>query len=106
MKTSCGQSFDADMVIIGIGVIPNTELAEAAGLETGNGIVVNEFCQTSDSDIYAAGDVTWHYNPLYKRYIRLESVPNATEQAKVVASHINGKASPYNSSTMVLVGSI
>ena len=97
VKTSCGQGFDADMVIIGIGVIPNTELAEAAGLETGNGIVVNEFCQTSDLDIYAAGDVTWHYNPIYDRHIRLESVPNATEQAKVVASHINGKAAPYNS---------
>ncbi len=97
VQTSCGHSFDADMVIIGIGVIPNTELAEAAGLETGNGIVVNEFCQTSDPDIYAAGDVTWHYNPVYDRHIRLESVPNATEQAKVVASHINGKASPYNS---------
>ncbi len=97
VKTSCGQSFDADMVIIGIGVIPNIGLAEAADLETGNGIVVNEFCQSSDPDIYAAGDVTWHYNPIYDRHIRLESVPNATEQAKVVASHINGKAAPYDS---------
>ena len=97
VQTSCEQSFDADIVIIGIGVIPNIELAEAAGLETGNGIEVNEFCQTSDPDIYAAGDVTWHYNPIYERPIRLESVPNATEQGKVVANHINGKPKPYNS---------
>ena len=97
VQTSCEQSFDADIVIIGIGVIPNIELAEAAGLKTSNGIEVNEFCQTSDPDIYAAGDVTWHYNPIYDRHIRLESVPNATEQGKVVANHINGKPKPYNS---------
>ena len=97
VQTSCEQSFDADIVIIGIGVIPNIELAEAAGLKTSNGIEVNEFCQSSDPDIYAAGDVTWHYNPIYDRHIRLESVPNATEQGKVVANHINGKPKPYNS---------
>lgn len=95
--TSCEQSFDADMVIIGIGVIPNIELAQMAGLDIGNGIEVNSFCQTSDPDIYAAGDVTWHYNPIYERHIRLESVPNATEQAKTAALHINEKPKPYNS---------
>lgn len=95
--TACEKRFAADMVIIGIGVIPNVELAEAAGLKIGNGIEVNEFCQTSDPDIYAAGDVTWHYNPIYKEHVRLESVPNATEQGKVIASHITGKAKPYNS---------
>ena len=92
-----GRTYEADLIIIGIGVIPNAELAVDAGLECGNGIVVNEFCQTSDSDIYAAGDVTWHYNPMYNRHLRLESVPNATEQAKVVASHVCGKAKLYNS---------
>ena len=92
-----GADYAADFVIIGIGVIPNMELAEAAGLECGNGIVVNEFCQTTDLDIYAAGDVTWHYNVKYDRHIRLESVPNATEQAKVVAAHICGKAKAYDS---------
>jgi 3-phenylpropionate/trans-cinnamate dioxygenase ferredoxin reductase subunit len=97
VSTSCQQTFDADMVIIGIGVIPNMELAELAGLILGNGIEVNEFCQTSDSDIYAVGDVTWHLNPIYDRYIRLESVPNATEQGKVAASHINGNFKPYDS---------
>lgn len=95
--TSCGKTLPADMVIIGIGVIPNIELAEAAGLNIGNGIKVNEFCQTSDPDIYAAGDVTWHYNPIYETHVRLESVPNATEQGKVVANHITGQAKPYRS---------
>ena len=97
VKTGDDQSLPADMVIIGIGVIPNTELAVEAGLDVSNGIEVNEFCQTSHPDIYAAGDVTWHYNPIYDRHIRLESVPNATEQAKTCAAHINGNAKPYNS---------
>lgn len=97
VKTKCEQSFAADIVIIGIGVIPNTELASAADLEVGNGIVVNEFCQTNDPDIYAAGDVTWHLNPIYDRHIRLESVPNATEQGKTIAAHINGAPKPYSS---------
>ncbi len=95
--TKCEQSLNADMVIIGIGVIPNIELAKEAGLSVENGIEVNEFCQTSDPDIYAAGDVTWHYNPIYDTHIRLESVPNATEQGKTAAAHINGKPKPYNS---------
>lgn len=95
--TACEQSFDADMVIIGIGVIPNVELADAADLTVGNGIEVNAYCQTSDPDIYAAGDVTWHHNSIYDQHIRLESVPNATEQGKVVASHINGAPKAYNS---------
>ena len=97
VKTGDDQALSADMVIIGIGVIPNTELASEAGLTVGNGIEVNEFCQTSDPNIYAAGDVTWHHNPIYDRHIRLESVPNATEQAKTCADHINGKPKPYNS---------
>lgn len=97
VHTSCGEDLPADMVVIGIGVIPNVELAEMAGLDIGNGIEVNAYGQTSDPDIYAAGDVTWHYNPIYDRHVRLESVPNATEQAKTVATHINGNPKPYNS---------
>jgi len=89
--------YKAELVIIGIGVIPNTELASDAGLDVENGIVVNEFCQTSDADVYAAGDVTWHYNVKYDRHLRLESVPNATEQAKTVAGHICGKDKIYDS---------
>lgn len=96
VNTACGRRYDAHMVIIGIGVIPNTELAEFAGLEIADGISVNDFCQTSDPHIYAIGDVSWHYNPLYGRHLRLESVPNATDQAKIAAAHITGNPKPYN----------
>lgn len=97
VSTTCARELESDMVIIGIGVVPNVELASAAGLQTGNGIEVNAYCQTTDPDIYAVGDVTWHYNPIYDRHIRLESVPNATEQGKVAALHINGTNKPYSS---------
>ncbi|MCB1668292.1 MAG: NAD(P)/FAD-dependent oxidoreductase [Pseudomonadales bacterium] len=90
-----GEDLKADLVIIGVGVIPETELAEAAGLEINNGIVVNEFAQTSDPDIVSAGDCTFHYNPIYDRHLRLESVQNATDQAKVAANTLCGKLEPY-----------
>lgn len=93
--TSNGE-FEGDMVIVGIGVVPNIEVAEKSGLDVGNGIVVNPFMQTSDSDIYAIGDVAWHHNEMYNTDLRLESVPNATEQAKTAALHICGKDKPYN----------
>lgn len=96
VMTSCGGRYDAHLIVIGIGVIPNTELAEFAGLEISDGIKVNAYCQTSDPTIYAIGDVSHHYNPLYERHVRLESVPNATEQAKVVAAHIVGTPKPYS----------
>ena len=97
VHTKSGAKYPADIVIIGIGVVPNSELADEAGLEVGNGIVVNEYCQTGDEDIYAIGDVTWHFNPIYATHIRLESVPNATEQGKTAALHINGTEKAYNS---------
>jgi len=89
-------TLDADMVIIGIGVIPNTELAEQAGLTVSNGIEVNEFAQTNDSDIVAAGDVTFHPNSILGFSLRLESVPNAMEQAKTAAATICGNEKVYS----------
>lgn len=97
---SDGQTFDADMVVIGIGVLPNVELAQAAGLAVDNGIVVDEHCATEDPNIFAAGDCTQHYNKRYDRHIRLESVPNASEQAKVVAAVIAGKSKVYDSAVI------
>ncbi len=93
----CGdQAFDADLVIVGIGIIPNVELAEAAGLECDNGIVVDDHCCTSDPDIYAAGDCTNHPNPLLNRRLRLESVPNAMEQARVCVTNMLGGDKVYS----------
>ena len=71
-------------------MIPNVELAEQAGLECDNGIVVDEYTRTKDLDIYAVGDCSNHPNPQYKRRIRLESVPNAVAQAKTAALSICG----------------
>ena len=90
-----GDRVAADLVIIGIGVIPNTELAEGCGLDTDNGILVDEFARTKDADIVAAGDCTNHPNPVYARNIRLESVPNATEQAKAAAASMCGNDKAY-----------
>jgi 3-phenylpropionate/trans-cinnamate dioxygenase ferredoxin reductase subunit len=91
-----GTHLKADVVIIGVGVLPATDLAEAAGLEVDNGIVVDEFARTSDPDIVAAGDCTNHYNPIYRRRLRLESVQNATDQAKTAANTLCGKLESYH----------
>ena len=72
------------------------QLAEGAGLEVDNGIMVNEFAETSDPDILAAGDCTRHFNPVYERYLRLESVQNARDQATTAAATICGNSSAYN----------
>ncbi len=90
-----GSEFAADLVVIGVGVMPQTGLAEAAGLQVSNGIVVDEYARTSDEHIYAAGDCTWHYNSLYDRHVRLECVQNALDQAKVAAANIAGKNIVY-----------
>ena len=86
----------ADLVIVGVGVTPETSLAEAAGLDVDDGIVVNEFGETSAAGIYAVGDCTRHYNPIYKRWLRLECIQNATDQAKTVAAALTGNPSPYS----------
>jgi len=91
-----GTEYKADLVIIGVGVIPNTALAEQAGLTIDNGIVVDEYARTSDENILAAGDCTSHYNPIYQRHLRLESVQNALDQATVAASTICGNLKPYS----------
>ncbi len=94
----CGdEKIDADLVIVGIGIIPNIELAEAAGLDCNNGITVDDHCRTSDPHIYAAGDCTNHPNPIMGRRLRLESVPNAMEQARVSASNMLGADKVYAS---------
>jgi 3-phenylpropionate/trans-cinnamate dioxygenase ferredoxin reductase component len=95
--TDTGERLPADLAIVGIGIIPNTELAAAAGLACENGILVDDHCRTADPDIYAAGDCTNHPNALLGRRLRLESVPNAMEQARVAAVNMNGGDSTYAS---------
>jgi len=89
------EKLPADIVVIGVGIVPNVELAEDAGLEVSNGVVVDDHCQTSDPHIYAVGDCTWHPNSLLGTELRLESVHNALEQAKTAASNICGDDTSY-----------
>lgn len=91
-----GRKIEADLVIVGIGIIPNIELAESAGIECDNGIVTDDHCQTSVPHIYAIGDCSNHPNPILGRRLRLESVPNAMDQAKVVAANIMGNDKTYS----------
>jgi 3-phenylpropionate/trans-cinnamate dioxygenase ferredoxin reductase subunit len=86
---------DVDAVIVGIGAIPNDELAAQAGLTVSDGIVVDEYGRTSDPSIFAAGDVTRHFNPLLKRQVRLEAWQNAQNQAIAVAKIMAGGNSPF-----------
>lgn len=85
----------ADLVLIGIGAQPNVEIAEAAGLACDNGIQVDEMCRSSHPDVFAAGDCTNHPNALLKRRLRLESAPNATDQARVAATNMMGANETY-----------
>ncbi|RJE72468.1 NAD(P)/FAD-dependent oxidoreductase [Reichenbachiella sp. MSK19-1] len=94
---SDGSQYPADLIVVGVGIRVNLELAKDAGLEIENGIKVNAQTQTSDTAIYAIGDCSFHHNPLYKRWVRLESVQNAVDQAKVAAAVIAGKQASYNS---------
>ena len=91
-----GTVLPADLVLVAVGLVPNMELASEAGLAVANGIAVDEYCQTSDPDILAIGDCSEHPLPFLGRRVRLESVPNALEQARVAASVINGQPKPYN----------
>ena len=92
-----GSRLAADLVVVGIGLLANTELAAEAGLQVDNGILVDEHAQTSDPHIYAAGDCTNHPNALLGRRLRLESVPNALEQSRVAAANMAGKTKTYAS---------
>lgn len=90
-----GKTYAADLALVGIGVIPNQELAANAGLECSDGIMVDRTCAcTTDPAIFAAGDCTRHYGR-EDQLIRLESVQNAIDQAKHAALAMAGKPTPY-----------
>ena len=85
-----GESLAADIVLVGIGAIPNTQLADSIGLECSNGIKTDQYCRTSIPNILALGDCAFSLNTLFNYEFRLESVPNALAQSKVVSSSIVG----------------
>jgi len=92
---SDGAVCPADLVLVGIGVVPNTELALDAGLTVSNGIVVDEYLRTEDESVYAVGDCANHPNPFATGRVRIESVQNAVDQAKCIAAAIVGRAKNY-----------
>lgn len=95
--TVCTNNGDivADLVVAGIGAVPNVELAESAGILVKNGVLVDERCRTNDPEVFAAGDVTNHYNPLLGRHLRVESWQVAENQPSVAAANMLGTADVY-----------
>jgi 3-phenylpropionate/trans-cinnamate dioxygenase ferredoxin reductase subunit len=91
-----GEEIPADVVVVGVGIVPNAELALDAGLHVEDGIVVDAYCRTSDPDIVAIGDCTRHPNAIYDRNLRLESVHNALEQAKTASATLTGSLKAYS----------
>lgn len=91
-----GRSFEADLIVIGIGAIPNQDLAMAAGLAVEDGVLVDDKAQTKSSAIFAAGDVTRHPNAFYGRLLRLETWDNARKQAELAARNMLGGGDAYD----------
>jgi len=90
-----GDRIDADVVVIGIGIIPNMEIAADAGLAVGNGVTSDEFGTTSDADVFAAGDVAFQFHPVLGRHMRLESWANAQNGGIAIARNMVAERAPY-----------
>ena len=95
VELSDGQALESDLVVIGVGVAPRTELAEAAGLELDNGVVTDQFLATTSSGIYAAGDVAAAWHPVLETRIRLEHWSSALNQGPAAARNMLGQETPY-----------
>lgn len=96
VKLTTGEVVPAELVLIAVGAEPNDRLAEEAGLDVDNGVLVDGCGQTSDPDIYAVGDCTRFYSNRYKRSVRMESVQNAIDQAKIAAQSLLGEDVDYD----------
>jgi 3-phenylpropionate/trans-cinnamate dioxygenase ferredoxin reductase subunit len=91
-----GGEVDAEAVVVGVGIAPNTALAEAAGLGVDDGVVVDEYLRSSDPDVYAVGDVASAFHPLFGRHIRVEHWANAVNQPKYAAKTMVGRDAAYD----------
>lgn len=87
---------EADLVVVGVGAVPNQEIAVASGIDVDNGILVDEYCRTSLEHVFAAGDVAAHTHPGLGRTVRVEHFDNANRQASVAARNMLGEAAPYD----------
>ncbi|WP_156178332.1 NAD(P)/FAD-dependent oxidoreductase [Puniceibacterium sp. IMCC21224] len=95
IRLASGAELKADIVVAGIGVLPDTALAESAGLDTANGVVVDQYLSTSDPAISAVGDCANFPTPYFPTPIRLESVQNANDHARTLALRLTGQPEPY-----------
>lgn len=96
LSTKSGRSVQVDAVVAGIGITPNTALAESAGLKVENGIVVDEFLRTSHPDVYSAGDVASFFNPVLGKRMRVEHEDNANTMGKIAGRNMAGEPTPYH----------
>jgi 3-phenylpropionate/trans-cinnamate dioxygenase ferredoxin reductase subunit len=96
VSLSDGRHVPADLVVVGVGVLPNVELAAEAGLPTASGIIVNDRLLTADPAISAIGDCALFESPRFGGSLRLESVQNATDHARCVATRLTGDDKPYD----------
>jgi 3-phenylpropionate/trans-cinnamate dioxygenase ferredoxin reductase subunit len=94
--TKGGRRLECDFVVVGIGIEPVVDVLDGSGVHVDNGVVVDEYCQTNVSGIYAAGDVANHYHPLFKRRIRVEHWQNAIKQGAAAARNMLGRHVAYD----------
>lgn len=96
VTTTAGGRLEGDAVVVGVGTVPNTGVAEASGIATENGIVVDEHCRTSLDGVYAAGDVANHFHPLFGRQLRVEHYTSALAQGAAAARSMLGRSVPFD----------
>ncbi|MQA97902.1 MAG: pyridine nucleotide-disulfide oxidoreductase [Streptosporangiales bacterium] len=96
VRTAAGTVLAGDALVVGIGMLPNDEVAAASRLDVSDGVLVDEHCRTSAPGVFAAGDVARHYHPPSGRHVRVEHVDNATAQGMAAAKNMLGKAVPYD----------
>ena len=96
IRTQAGKALQVDAVVVGIGIEANTGLAEKAGLEVDDGILVDAFLRTNDPAIYAAGDVANFFNPILGKRIRVEHEDNANAMGEIAGRNMAGPPRPYH----------
>jgi 3-phenylpropionate/trans-cinnamate dioxygenase ferredoxin reductase component len=94
--TRSGRRLDCDFAVVGVGVEPVLDFVAGSGIDTANGILVDEYCRTTFEDVYAAGDVANHYHPVFQKQMRVEHWQNAMQQGAAAARSMLGKEQPYD----------
>jgi 3-phenylpropionate/trans-cinnamate dioxygenase ferredoxin reductase subunit len=91
-----GARLEGDLVVVGVGITPNIEVAQRSGVTVDNGVLVDEYCRTNVPNIFAAGDIANHYHPLFDELIRVEHFDNATKQAAAAANNMLGNTTIFD----------